>query len=190
MSVSRLAKKFFRVLDEQIGPFDRPFQFRIIPFDSGGSLNFLSVTTKDGAPFVTYVSWDLFGHEKQKRGKFGRYELMATCDDGSWCFNVLTMIGRHALYKVIDPGDTFDIGPLVEPGALIQGVVFEAAIQAKLFRPFRFEPCGVMRCLGVTRPELEFAIRHGTPTLVERLKRAGIYPRIVTRRSESVDLTD
>lgn len=188
MSVTRLAKKFFRILDKQLGPFDRPIQFRVFPFGAGGSLNFLSVTTNGSAPFVTYVSWDLFGHAEQKRGKFGRYELMAACDDGSWCFNVLTMIGRYGLSQVIEPGDTIDIGQLTDQGAPVQGVVFEAALQARLFRSFRFERCGVMRCIGVTRQELEFAISRGTPALIEALERAGIYPRTFTQRGESVVL--
>ena len=29
----------------------------------------------------------------KRRGNFGRYELLATCDDEQWCRDVLTKIG-------------------------------------------------------------------------------------------------
>jgi len=188
MSISNLSKKFFRLLDEKIGPFDRPFQLRPFPFDVGGSLNFLKISGKNGKGFTTFVSWDLFGHEKQKRGKFGRYELLTDCDDENWCVEVLTQIGRQGLNEIIESGDTFDIGPLVKSDAPIQGVIFEEVLRAKLRRWILSEPCGLLRCIGVTRPELEFAKKHGVPALVEKLKQSGIYPRTISRRKDSVAL--
>jgi hypothetical protein len=190
MTVSKLAKKFFRCVDEQIGPFDRPFEFRPFPFDSGGALNFLKIAAKEGETFSTFVSWDLFGHEKQKRGKFGRYELLAVCNDENWCMDVLTHIGQQGLNELIEPGDTFDLGPLIIPESPLQGVVFEAALQLKLRQWIWSEPCGLLRCIGVTRPELEFAKKLGVPALMERLKRAGIYPSTVAQRKNLVDLTE
>ena len=71
MSVSELSKKFLHVIEERVGPFDRPFQLRVFPFDAGGALNFLTVGTGRSDPFVTYVSWDLSGHEQQKHGSLG-----------------------------------------------------------------------------------------------------------------------
>jgi hypothetical protein len=188
MSVSTLSKKFFQLIDEKIGPFDRPFQFRPFPFDAGGSLNFLKVSGKNNGGFATYVSWDLFGHEKQKHGKLGRYELLTDCDDENWCIEVLTSIGRQGLNEVFDPGDTFDIGPLVKPDAPIQGVIFEAVLRTKLHRWVLSEHCGLLRCIGVTRLELEFTKKHGTPALIEKLKQAGIYPRMHVQRQTSIEL--
>jgi hypothetical protein len=184
MSLSLLAKEFFRVIDERVGPFDRPFQFRVFPFDAGGALNFLTVGVERGERFVTYVTWDLFGHEQQKRGSFGRYELLATCDDDQWCVDVLTKIGRLSLQALLEPGDTLDIGQWVDAGAPIQGVIFEEAFRAELLG----EHCGLLRCIGVTRPELEFAVKRGTPALIERLQRAHIYPQIITHRKKSIEL--
>ena len=184
MSISLLSKEFFRVIDERVGPFDRPFQFRVFPFDAGGALNFLTVGVGRGEPFVIYVTWDLFGHEEQKRGSFGRYELLAICDDEQWCFDVLTKIGRLGLQEIFEPGDTLDIGTWVSAETPIQGVVFEDAFSTEL----KHEHCGLLRCIGVTRPELEFAMRHGVPALVERLKRADIYPCTAIHRRESIEL--
>jgi len=184
MSVSLLSKEFFRVIDERVGPFDRPFQFRVFPFDAGGDLNFMTVGAGRGESFVTYVSWDLFGHEQQKRGSFGRYELLATCDDELWCCDILTKIGRLTLLELFEPGDTIDIAQWVSTDAPIQGIVFEEAFSAELMG----ERCGLLRCIGVTRPELEFAMRHGTPALVERLERSHVYPRTMIHRKESIEL--
>jgi Suppressor of fused protein (SUFU) len=184
MSVALLSKEFFRVMDERVGPFDRPFQFRVFPFDAGGALNLLTVGAGRGEPLVTYVSWDLLGHEQQKRGSFGRYELLATCDDEQWCSDVLTKIGRLGLEELFEPGDTLDIGQWVSVDAPIQGVVFEEAFCAEL----QGERCGLLRCIGVTRAELEFAMRHSTPALVERLERAHVYPHTMVHRKESVEL--
>lgn len=184
MNVPQLSKEFLRVIEERIGPFDRPFQFRVFPFDAGGALNFLTVGVGRSAPFVTYVSWDLFGHEQQKRGSFGRYELLASCDEEQWCLNVLTKIGRQGLVEVFDPGDTLDIGQWVSPETPIQGVVFEEAFQRELQR----ERCGLLRCIGVTRSELEFAMAHGTLALVQRLQRAGVYPHTIIHRRPTVEL--
>ena len=184
MSLSLLSKEFFRVIDERVGPFDRPFEFRVFPFDAGGALNFLTVGIGRSEPFVTYVTWDLFGHEQQKRGSFGRYELLATCDDAQWCSDVLTKIGRLGLQELFEPGDTLDIGQWVNADAPIQGVVFEEAFCAELLG----EHCGLLRCIGVTRPELEFAMKHGTPALIERLDRAHVYPHTMIHRKESIEL--
>jgi hypothetical protein len=184
MSVCLLSKEFFRVIDERLGSFDRPFQFRVFPFDAGGALNLLTVGAGRSEPFVTYVTWDLFGQAQQKRGSFGRYELLATCDDEQWCSDVLTKIGRLSLQELFEPGDTLDIGQWVDAGAPIQGVLFEEAFRAELLG----EHCGLLRCIGVTRPELVFAMKRGTPALTERLERAHIYPHTMVHRTESIEL--
>jgi hypothetical protein len=183
MSVCALSKEFFRLIEERVGPFDRPFDFRVFAFDSGGALNFL--TARRGEPFATYVSWDLLGHEQQQRGSFGRYELLVDCDDQQWCADILTKIGRQSLQEVFEPGDTLDIGPWVGQDAPLQGIVFEDAFSTELGG----ERCGLLRCIGVTRRELEFAMRHNVAALVERLQRAGVYPRTVVHRRESIELT-
>jgi hypothetical protein len=187
MRVTQLSKKFFHLIEQRVGPFDRPFQFRPFPFDAGGALNFLTVGVGRNEPFVTYVSWDLFGHEKQKRCSLGRYELLAGCDEEKWCLDVLTNIARQGLTEIFEPGDTMDIAQWVGPDAMLQGVVFEEALRTELRQLFRHERCGLLRCIGVTRPELEFARKHGTPALIEWLQHAGIYPRTIVHGRKTVD---
>jgi hypothetical protein len=187
MSISQPAKAFFRHIDKNVGPFDRPFQFRVFPFDAGGALNFLTVGAGRGDPFVTFVTWDLLGNEDQKRGSIGRYELMAVSDDGNWCLDVLTKIGRQGLQEVFEPGDTLDIGPWVAPYSPIQGVVFEEALCVELRVRLRRERCRLLRCVGITRPELEFAMKNDASALIECLKRAGMHPRTSLKR-DSIEL--
>lgn len=155
---------------------------------AGGALNFLTVGALRREEFFTYVSWDLFGHEEQKRRRIGRYELLVLCDEERWCLDVLTHIGRQSLQEAFEPGDTLDIGPWVGVDASIQGVVFEEALCMELHHLPRPERCSLLRCVGVTRPKLEFAISRGVPALVEHLKRAGIPPRTIVQRRESVAL--
>jgi len=179
MSVSELAKEFFRVIEGQFGPFDRPIQFRPFPFDAGGALNFLTVGAGQKT-CVTYISWDLFGHPKQKRGSLGRYEVLALTDDEDWCIDVLTRVGNQCLQDLFKPGDTLDIAQWTSPNAAMQGIIFEEAFKTRLRSG---ERCGLLRCIGVARQELEFAVRQGVPALIEHLKRNDIYPRSMTHRA-------
>jgi hypothetical protein len=183
VSISALSKEFLHIIEKSIGPFDRPFRFHVFPFSAGGDLNFLTVG--QGGPFATYISWDLFGHEEQKRGSLGRYELLAVCDDERWCLDILTKVGRQTLHELFEPGDTFDIGPWVTAGSSIQGVLFDEALRLEL----QGETCGLLRCVGITRSELEFATRRGVPALVECLIRAAVYPRTSIHRNGTVELT-
>jgi hypothetical protein len=182
MDISQLANEFFAVIDKTLGPFDKPLQFRLFPFDAGGNLNILNAGagTKQ---FVLYVSWDLYGQEQLKQGSLGRYELLSSCDDENWCVEILTNVGRLCLQEIFDPGDTLDIGPWVGQEAALQGVLFEEAFRTNIGG----QECGLLRCIGVTKQELDFAVKNGVPSLINRLKRAGIYPHTTSNR-KSVDL--
>ena len=186
MNVPKLAKAFLRVIEEQVGPFDRPIEHRVFPFDAGGALSFLTVG-KGRERVVRFVSWDLFGHPEQKRGALGRYEFVTDCDDEEWCLGIVTKIARQSLLAVFDPGDTLDIGPWVGVEAPLQGVVFEEMFRTRLRVMFRRETCGLLRCIGVTRPELEFAMEHGVGALLDHLRAAQIYPHTIVQR-ESINL--
>jgi hypothetical protein len=187
MNLTNLAKKFFKTIDQRIGPFDRPLNFRPFPFDAGGALNFLTIGAGKGK-IASYVSWDLFGNKMQKRGSLGRYELLVSCDCEQWVLNVITNIARQSLTETFEPGDTLNIQPWAGPVDTIQGIIFEEALKINLRNGFFKERCGLLRCIGVTIPELDYAVKFGVPSLIERLKIAGIYPHTFSNR-KSVDLT-
>ena len=79
-------------------------------------------------------------------------------------------------------GHTLDIGPWVGRDAPIQGVVFETVCSCRIDR----QPYGILRVVGVSRPELEYAQEHGTPALLARLKAAGAYPDTRVNRDSVV----
>jgi hypothetical protein len=187
MEVSDLAKAFFDVLDKAVGPFDRPMRFHIFPFGAGGAVNFLTVGA-GRCKSVKYVTWDLLGDEGQKHGRLGRYEILTQCDDNAWCLNVITNLGRLGLSEKLEPGETVDIGAWVDPKDSLQGVALEEALSVVLGEGRHRENCGLLRCIGITRPELEFARQYGVEALFRHLRRADIYPRTITKR-RSVDLS-
>jgi hypothetical protein len=75
-------------------------------------------------------------------------------------------------------GHTLDIGPWVNSEEALQGIVFET-VSTTMIDGKRY---GVLRCIGITRPELEYAYRKGTTDLLSLLKRAGYYPNTELRR--------
>ncbi len=184
--MSELAESFFQALEERVGSFDRPINFHVYPFDAGGGINLLTVGA-GRQEFVTYLTWDQFGHQQQKRGSLGRFELCAVSADRDWCSDILTKLGRQTLIELFEPHDTVDIAQWVHPDSALQGLVLEEALRLKLGTPAALESCGLMRCIGVTRPELEFARQHGAQTLIERLRMTGVYPKTIPDRA-SVDV--
>jgi len=180
--IPKLARNFFNILNEKVGPFDRPIQFRIFPFDAGGDINLLTVGNA-ARHYVTYVTWDLFGHPEQKRGRLGRYELVASCDDPEWCRVALTHVGRLGLNELLESGCIVGIKDCFGAEPAIQGILLEEALSVKLRVGGEIEPCGLLRCIGITRPEMEFAMRGSAADLIQRLKLAKIYPNTDTRRS-------
>jgi hypothetical protein len=186
MDACALAEAFFRSLDEKIGPFDRPFHFRVFPFEAGGALDFLTIGAGRGE-FVTYLTWGLLGNPEQKHGALGPYEIVVACNDEHWCLEVLTNIGRQGLQEVFEGGDTLDIGAWVGAAAPLQGVIFEEALFVELRDLPIPQTCRLLRCIGVTRREMEFAIRRGTESLIQRLRASGLYPMTNPKRG-SLDL--
>jgi hypothetical protein len=179
---TKFYQELFASVEEAIGPIDRDTIVAIVGFDLGGPLNFCTIGRAAGGPFVTYVSCELAVRDGQLPGELGRYELLASCDDEKWVRSILSDIGRMSFDAAFGPGHTLDIGPWVEPSDAIQGVVFEKAATAKIDGT----PYGILRCIGVTRPELVFAQRSGVPKLLRRLAAAGMYPHTAVSRKSVV----
>ncbi len=86
------------------------------------------------------------------------------------------------LETVFGNGHTMDIGPWVEPDAPLQGVVFEEACRVRIDEV----SFGVLRVIGVSRTEMEYAQEHGVPALVLKLNSSGIYPRTLINRKSTL----
>jgi hypothetical protein len=179
LNVRRFYQRLFAPLEKAYGPIDDDSLVAIIGFDAGGPLNFCTFHRARKNRPTTFVSCELAVRPEQRPSQAGRYELLATSSSEIWVRSILSGMGRMSLEARFDHGHTVDIGAWVKPRAPIQGVVLERACSARIER----EPYCILRCIGVTRRELEFAQLRGTDELLGRLRAAKIYPETVLRRS-------
>ena len=180
MDYQRFYKQLFQPIEERIGHVDEATIMAIIGFDCGGPVTLCTVGY-GWEEFVTYVTCELSVRDEQKPAEFGRYEVMITCDDEAWARKILTKIGQMSLETVFEHGHTVDIGQIVGADCPLQGLVVEEFARVTVDGRSH----GILRFHGVTRSELEFAMESGSDELLERLGRAGIYPRTSIHRRES-----
>jgi len=178
MDFQEFYRQLFMPLEPTLGPIDRDTTIAIAGFDAGGPLNFCTFGRERGDRFITYVSCELAIRSEQRPGETGRYELLVTCDDERWVRAIVTDIGRMSLEVAFGHRHTLDIGPWADPDEPLQAVVFETASTAVIDGA----QYGILRCIGITRPELEYAHTQGTAKLLTHLKNAGVYPHTERRR--------
>lgn len=182
MDYRKFYGELFAPLVDLIGPIDSDTIVAIIGFDMGGPLNFCTIGRQQGEACVTYVSCELAVRKEQCPSEFGRYELLASCDDEQWVRSIISEIGRMSLEVAFGDGHTLDIGPRVKTSEVIQGVVFERVCEGRIDR----DSVGVLRVIVVTRSELEYAQKRGTSGLLQQLKVAGVYPNTRINRKSAL----
>ncbi len=182
MNYERFYHRLFKPLEADIGPMDREMIFHIMGFDGAGLLNFGTIGAKDGTAFVTYVSCELSPRPEQIPSSFGRYELLVTCNDERWVRRVVSDVGHMSLNEAFDHGHTVDIGQTIDAAEPIQGVLFEKMYDVKIDGA----NYGILRCIGITRAEMEHKQAHGFQSLFRLLKEGGVYPRTDIRRNSVV----
>ncbi len=168
--------QLFRPVRERIGPIDEMTIAAIVGFDCGGPVS-LATVGYGKEDFVSYITCELAVREQQRPAAFGRYEFMMTCDDEEWARKILTTLGQMSLTSAFGHGHTIEIGAIVSPGCALQGLVLEEFSRATIDGG----GYGILRAIGVTRSQLEFAMENGTEPLTERLKLAGLYPLTIVR---------
>jgi hypothetical protein len=178
MDYQAFYRQLFAPLEVELGPVEPTTIAAIIGFDLGGPLSFSTFKTQTAGPCITYVSCELAIREEQHPSEFGRYELLATSDNEEWVRSIVSEIGRMTLGTVFGHGHTMDIGPWVEGGDPIQGVVFERVASVRI----EGQPFAILRVIGVTRDELEFAQSSGVDVLISKLRQANVYPCTFVRR--------
>jgi hypothetical protein len=172
--------KLFAPLERELGRVDPVTLVAIVGFDAGGPLNFCTVGSRSRRR-VAYVSCELAVRREQIPSDFGRYELLCSCDDEQWVRSHVSDIGRMSLEARFGHHHTLDIGPWVRPRDPIQGVLFEKVYATRIGRT----SYGVLRCIGITRPEMELARGEGVPRLLSRLAKARVYPHTSVRRKST-----
>jgi hypothetical protein len=171
-------KDLFKPVVKQFGPLDRNSIMAIIGFDLGGPLNFSTVGREKKKALITYISCELAVREDQRTGRIGPYELMTHCDDEQWVRSVISSVGRMTLDELFESAHTLDIGGWVKKSAPLQGIFFEEFACVRI----KGKKHGILRCMGITRDEMEFAQSEGLGPLLMRLMKAGVYPNTMTRR--------
>jgi len=182
MDYDRFYRQLFKPLEQSIGAIDRDTIVAIVGFDMGGPLNFCTIGRTKGNSCITYVSCELAVRDEQQPSEFGRYELLVSCDDERWVRSIVSDIGRMSMETAFDHCHTLDIDAWVESDAALQGIVFEKICACEIDG----KPYGIIRVIGVTRPEMEYAQEHGTPALLAKLQNAGVYPDTRVNRGSVV----
>ncbi len=183
MDCDRFYKLLFAPIEQRVGPMDEMIIGAIIGFDCGGPIR-LSTVGRGKRQFTTFVTCELAYRDEQIPSKLGRYEAMMTCDDEDWARHILTKIGQMSFDSAFGHGHTIDIGQVVEVGCPVQGLVVDEFAQVTIDDA----PYALFQFHGVTQSELDFAMEHSTDALLERLKKAGVYPTTSIHRHESVTL--
>lgn len=178
MDYAEFYRQLLRPLEPDLGSADPLTITAIVGFDAGGPLSFCSFGRDGPIERRAYVSCELALRDDQPPSAVGRYELLAHCANEDWVRCVVSDIGRMSLDVAFDDGHSLDIGPWSDKDAAVQGVVFERACTADI----EGSPFCVLRVIGITRSELEYAQQHGVPRLLARLREAGTYPRTIPER--------
>ncbi len=182
MDYNAFYSKLFAPLESTLGPIDANTIVAIIGFDAGGPLNFCTIGYGGTHPIKTYVSCEMAIRDEQRPSRAGRYELLVSCDDEYWVRSVITDIARMSCEVSFGDGHTLDIGPWVGEDARLQGVVFKKLSESSIDGT---SYC-ILRVVGVTRAELEFAREKGVAQLIARLKDCGVYPNTLIDRKSAI----
>lgn len=138
------------------------------PFSLGGQADVMAFYHHlDGA---TYVTAELTGKPDRS---YADYELMIchrTQQD--WGPNVISRLAPYTQEAYIAAGESMDIDQATPPESKIKAFLFDTYGTFALFG----QENELRLCIGITTPELQFKMKHGPDKLIERLKRAGVYP--------------
>jgi hypothetical protein len=172
--------ELFKPVETALGPMDEDTLMAIVGFQAGGPVSLCTVG-REKQPFATYVSCELACYRGQQPSTDGPFELLITCNDEGWARRVLTSLGQLSFDAVLGHGHTIDLGKSEEEegGGTLEGVVLERFSASE----FRGHPYCILRVIGVTRPEMEWAQAHSVEELVQRLKGAGVYPNTDPERA-------
>jgi hypothetical protein len=171
-------RALFRPVEEHAGKVDPKTLVAIVGFPARGPPN-LSRAGRRRRGFTTYVTCELACYSEQVPSDDGGgpYEVMLSANDQGWALGV-SAVGSLSFEAALGPGHTVDLGPHAEPEDRLKGVVLERFSTT----PFGRKKFGILRAIGITRLEMEWARRHSGPELVEKLKAARVYPDSDVRR--------
>lgn len=163
----------------------------IIPFQIGGAVDMYYFT--NGIPGTGFATMELIEPDGSgpKPNRIGTYELVAftkikmpAAEEKSenHPFNkierrmcgILSTTGFYSYDAVLNPGDTCEVpGKEGEPNKCL--ILDEFKPDGKEFRIGTKHHC-LLLCIEVFRSEMEYAMAHGSATVLQKLKDKGYYP--------------
>jgi hypothetical protein len=138
------------------------------PFSLGGNADVMAFYHHlSGA---VYVTAELTGKPDRS---YADYELMIchrARDD--WGPNVISRLAPYTQEAYIAAGESMDIDQATPPESKIKAFLFDTYTTFPLFG----EENELRLCMGITKAELQFKMKHGPEKLLELLKRHGVFP--------------
>jgi hypothetical protein len=132
------------------------------------------------------VSCELAVRDEQVPSDAGRFEIMSHCNDEAYAQRLLTRVGELSFDAELGHHHTIELWGEEESDSALRGVLLELAHRVTVGG----EPFAILRCVGVTQPELVFAREPGVPALIALLVAAGVYPRTDPTRASVLPRTE
>jgi hypothetical protein len=123
---------------------------------------------------VCYLTAELIGRDNQLPNELGNYELMICLPKGleaDVVGGIMTPLAYYTLEQPLNPGDTSDLGELVE-GSRLTAMLFSDYGRFTVLK----RQCGLLLCMGITQREAKFAAKLSSAALEQKLREAGVYP--------------
>lgn len=178
-------------LEKILGPMHKLVGHAIIPFEVGGAVDMYYFP--NGIPGTGFASMELIAPDGTgpKPNRIGTFELVAFTKqtippeaekDENHPFNmierrmcgILTITGFYSHEAVLNPGETCEIpGKEGEPNKCL--ILDEYKPDGKVFEIDGRKHC-LLLCIEVFRSEMEYAMNHGSATVLKKLKEKGYYP--------------
>lgn len=171
MDYNRFYERLFAPLEAALDRrLDDETLIAIVGFDEGGPVNLCTVGRGVPGDGVVYVTCELCVRDAQVPNRSGRYELLIECNDEVWARSVLTEVAGMTLATAFNDTDTLDIGAWVDGDETLQGLLFREEYALRIDH----RAVGVLRCIGVTRGEMDLARLRGPEALRAKLQAAGV----------------
>lgn len=119
---------------------------------------------------VVYATAELTG---KPNACYADYELMIchrSPDD--WGPNIISRLAPYTQEAYIGTGESMDIDTVAPTDSQIKAFLFDTYATFELYG-MRNE---LRLCIGITKPELQFKLKHGTERLLAKLKEYRVYP--------------
>jgi hypothetical protein len=190
---SRYGEAKEAALERLLGPMHNLVGHAIVPFGiPGGNVDMYCFP--NGIPGVGFATMELIEPDGSgpKPNRIGTYELVtftklkmppaASGENEDDPFNrierrmcnMMTAIGLYSREAVLNPGETCEI-PL-EEGKPNLCLIFDEYRKDGAGLEIEGRKHCLLLCMEVFRSEMEYAMRHGSAVVLQKLKEAGYYP--------------